>query len=120
MLYRNFTNSPKWLVVGSVKRKIKAGEAVNVSLTDLNHSGSNVRFFELVTAQDLAEERKFISPDEAPEENVELTKQIDAEGGESEQLSAEDDAPSEDDIYKTKKESLTPEENLNSEERVFN
>ena len=57
MLYRNFTDEPQWMVSGAIKRRVKSGEKINLSMSDLNHAGSNIRHFELVLAEETVKKK---------------------------------------------------------------
>ena len=58
MLYRNYTNKPVYVVVKSVKTKVMPDEIVNLTYSDLNHSGGSLRFFESVRAAETVKKEK--------------------------------------------------------------
>ena len=46
MLYRNISSVPVWILQDSMKHLVCPGEVINLNISDINHSGSSMRFFE--------------------------------------------------------------------------
>jgi hypothetical protein len=46
MFYKNISKQPKWILQSSCKTLICPGEIVNLNISDIQHSGSAMRFFE--------------------------------------------------------------------------
>jgi hypothetical protein len=46
MEYKNISSKPVWILQNSIKTLIEPGQIVNLNISDLNHSGSSMRFFE--------------------------------------------------------------------------
>jgi hypothetical protein len=46
MLYKNISDTPVWILCNSMKTLVCPGEVINLSIPDINHSGSTMRFFE--------------------------------------------------------------------------
>ena len=49
MEYKNISSQPVWILQNSIKTLIEPGQIVNLNISDLNHSGSSMRFFESLT-----------------------------------------------------------------------
>ena len=48
MLYKNISETNQYIVSSSVKQLVAPGHVINLSQSDLRHSGSNIRNFESV------------------------------------------------------------------------
>lgn len=67
MLYKNISDKPARISKEMTKVVIQPGEIVNLSVRDINHSGSSLRFFEAVNKVKIVTEEKFDVPEEKQE-----------------------------------------------------
>lgn len=64
MRYKNISNEPKLILVNMNKTKIQPGQTAVVSFHDVQHTGSNMRFFESMDKAKEVEEEGYDEPQE--------------------------------------------------------
>ncbi len=77
MLYRNVSEKAAYVSVQMNKTKVNPGEEVNLSIRDINHSGSSLRFFEaVIKVEEVRKEKLDIAENEETTEVVEKIKAV--------------------------------------------
>lgn len=65
MLYKNISDQPVWILQSSIKTLIEPGAIINLNISDINHSGSSMRFFESLDKHNIVKANGWDKTDQA-------------------------------------------------------